>query len=80
MAKIYTIPTADSIPFDNSGTGYTAQTIQDAIVEVGDKAGFSYKRIAASKTILIPEDQQMCIRQHIKIEGSLIIDGELVIL
>lgn len=38
--------TADATPFDNDGNGFTAETVQDAIEEIGASAspGFSFGR------------------------------------
>lgn len=79
MSKIYTSTVSGSIPFDNSGTEYVADNMQDAILEAGASA-FGYKSIQPNQNVSIPAHQQMCIRQHITVKGSLIIKGELVIL
>lgn len=41
---------------------------------------FSYKRIANTISIMIPENQQMLLKGDITIEGDLIVDGELCLL
>ena len=41
---------------------------------------FSYKKIVASKTVTIPENQQMIVKKSMVIEGELIILGESVII
>lgn len=40
---------------------------------------FSYKTIAINKTVLIPEDQQMAVFEGINIDGTLNIDGQLIL-
>lgn len=72
--------TASNIVFDNTDTDLVATTVQDAIVEVNSKIGFHYKNIVAGKTVTIPVDMQMTVKQHLKIRGQLIVRGELVII
>ncbi len=67
---------------EKDGEEFDAPTefdLEAAIVYIGHN-NFSYKRIASDKTILIPEDQQMIVKQSITIEGQLAIAGELVII
>jgi hypothetical protein len=55
-----------------------SDTTQSAVEEVLRKAKeFSYWWVMAGKTLTIPVDQQMLVRRKIKIEGKLIIIGEL---
>ncbi len=46
----------------------------------GGADNFSYKRIAPTATITIPANQQMIVYGGIRIEGALVIVGELCLL
>jgi hypothetical protein len=42
--------------------------------------GFSFRFIKANFSLFIPEHQQMLVKKNITIEGTLVINGELVII
>jgi len=80
MSVLSITQTADSIPFGNDSNGYSSTNLQEAVEEAGSRGGFHYKNIVVGKTVTIPVDMQMAVKQHIKIYGQIIVRGELVIL
>jgi hypothetical protein len=76
---------ADRVFFDNTGTGFAATNVKEAIIEAQTGSttpdNFSY-RIVENKVVTIPSDQQMIVHSELKLlaGGDLVVSGELVIL
>ena len=47
--------------------------------DVVNPDNFSYETIATNKTVKIPANQQMLVYEEVTIDGTLVIDGELVV-
>jgi hypothetical protein len=46
----------------------------------GDSDNFSYNNVPASTTVTIPINQQMIVKRRIRVEGTLIIRGQLCLI
>jgi hypothetical protein len=85
MALVSISQVAGATPFDNTGTSFVSTNVQDALVEaatliVPAPENFSFKNITAGRTVTIPVDQEMIVRQKITVRGQLIVRGELAVI
>lgn len=72
--------TAESVPFENDTNGFEATNVQAAIEEISATSGFHYKTIPINKRVTIPVDFQMIVKQYLRVNGQIVVQGELVII
>jgi hypothetical protein len=85
MSLISISQVAGATPFDNTGTSFVSTNVQDALVEAAtliapSPENFSFKNIIAGKTVTIPANQEMIVRQKITVRGQLVVRGELAVI
>ena len=79
-------PVAESIPF--SDPTYTSKNLKEAVVEAGLKNSsgsggqdnFSYNVVTNTSTVIVPINQQMIVKRRLKVEGRLIIRGQVCLI
>jgi len=75
------VPIAGVIPFDNSSNGFVSEDVQSAIEEAlnGESDdNFSHRVISDGQTVLIKTGQQMLLVGNLIVEGTFIVDGQMI--
>lgn len=79
---------AKSLFYDNTASGLTAESVQDALDEMASGAGgydvyengLVKRVIDSGDTFTIPADFQYIVSEELVVDGTLVVDGELVVL